>query len=88
MYRLGPVIHKSRGSNNLILRAENIAYPGEIVVDKSLKKVGSVLDLFGPVKNPYIAVRPFKVNPDEYVGQTLYKMTQENRRRGSFWKKR
>ncbi len=88
MYRLGPVLHKSRGSNNLILRAENTAFPGDIVVDKSLKKVGSVIDLFGPVKTPYISVKPFRINPDEYVGQILYKMAQENRRRERVWQKR
>jgi RNA-binding protein len=88
LYRLGSVLHKSRGSNNLILRAENTAFPGEVVVDKSLKKVGAVLDLFGPINTPYISVRPFKSNPDEYVGQILYKEAPENRRRGRVWQKR
>ena len=86
--RLGSVLHKSRGSNNLILRAENTAFPGEVAVDKSLRKVGSILDLFGPVDKPYISVRPFKDNSDEYVGQILYKLTQENQRRGRVWQKR
>ena len=70
------------------MRAENIAFPGDIVVDKSLKRVGSVLDLFGPVKKPYIAVKPIKASSEDYTGQILYKLVQDSRRREKTWQKR
>jgi rRNA processing protein Gar1 len=86
LFRLGAVLHKSTGSNNLILRAENSALPGDPVVDKSLKRIGIVMDMFGPINNPYISVRPS--TPDYHVGEILYKLAQEKKRGGRAWKKR
>jgi RNA-binding protein len=72
--RLGKVIHISkRGA--LILRTEKTPPMGRdaIVVDVKVNKVGTVLDVFGPVKQPYVAIRPFqKKNLEKFVGQMLY----------------
>ena len=72
--RLGKVIHISkRGA--LILRTEKTPPLGRdaIVVDVKVNKVGTVLDVFGPVKMPYVAIRPFqKKNLEKFVGQVLY----------------
>ena len=74
MRRLGKVLHVSkRGS--LIIRAEKTPPSGEraVVVDKAAEKVGSIVDVFGPVKTPFVAVRPLKgTSPEKYLGQILY----------------
>ena len=44
-----------------------------VVVDVKVNKVGTILDVFGPVKQPYIAIRPFqKKNLEKFIGQMLY----------------
>jgi len=44
-----------------------------IVVDVKVNKVGTVLDVFGPVNNPYVAIRPFqKKNLEKFLEQMLY----------------
>ncbi|TFF96800.1 H/ACA RNA-protein complex protein Gar1 [Candidatus Thorarchaeota archaeon] len=72
MRRLGKVTHIShRGS--LILRSEKTPPIGAQVVDKQVQPIGRVLDVFGPVRRPYLSVRPKKgIGAQNLVGQVLY----------------
>jgi rRNA processing protein Gar1 len=45
---------------------------GEKVVDKELKQVGTVSDVFGPVSSPYATVKATVENPRLLVNQMLY----------------
>ncbi|ACV12670.1 H/ACA RNA-protein complex component Gar1 [Halorhabdus utahensis DSM 12940] len=46
---------------------------GTSVIDDSLATVGRVVDVFGPVERPYLAVSPVdSVHPPALVGQPLY----------------
>jgi len=72
--RLGKVLHISnRGS--IILRTEKTPPVGDrsIVLDKKAQEVGIIIDVFGPVKEPYVAVRPKRdYDVSNLVGQMLY----------------
>ncbi|MBY8998104.1 MAG: H/ACA RNA-protein complex protein Gar1 [Candidatus Thorarchaeota archaeon] len=74
MRRLGKVLHISkRGS--IILRTDKTPSAGSrsIVLDKKAQEVGIIIDVFGPVKEPYVAVRPRRgLDPSKLVGQLLY----------------
>lgn len=74
MRRLGTAIHVShRGS--IILRTEKVPPVGHksIVFDKKAQEIGIIVDVFGPVKNPYVAIRPNKgFDAKKIVGQVLY----------------
>ncbi|MDH5771476.1 MAG: Gar1/Naf1 family protein [Candidatus Bathyarchaeota archaeon] len=41
-------------------------------MDRKNQKVGTVKDVFGPVKNPYVSVKPDVGSPEKYVGKTIY----------------
>jgi len=69
--RLGRVLHLSN-NNNLILRTKTQIKPQTIVLDDQLNHIGKINDVFGPVTNPYIAIKPSVKNPNKYVGQILY----------------
>jgi len=71
LQRIGRVMHVSN-SKNLILRAETLTGLGTRVADSELKEVGRVVDLFGPVDKPYVAVKLNVKDPSKYVGQILY----------------
>jgi RNA-binding protein len=44
-----------------------------VVVNKKAEKIGTIVDVFGPVKTPYVAVRPLdKKGAEKLVGQILY----------------
>lgn len=74
MRRLGKVLHISkRGS--IILRTDKTPPVGSksIVMDKKAQEVGEIIDVFGPVKEPYVAIRPKRdSNPSKLIGQILY----------------
>jgi len=71
LHELGRVLHLSR-NKNLITRTITPPQIGMTVVDRKHQKVGTVKDVFGPVKNPYVSVKPDVVKPEEYVGKTIY----------------
>ena len=73
MQRLGPVSRLAQ--NLLIVRCDGTDHPdiGATAVDESLSRVGRVVDVFGPVKRPYVAVTPADgVRAASLVGQRLY----------------
>lgn len=74
MRRLGKVLHISkRGS--IILRTDKTPPAGSrsVVLDKKAQEVGTIIDVFGPVKEPYVAVRPKRdFDTSKLVGQILY----------------
>ena len=74
MRRLGKVLHISnRGS--IIIRTEKTPPVGRqtIVMDKKAQEVGTIIDVFGPVKYPYVAIKPNRgYDPQKLVGQMLY----------------
>ncbi|WP_435153138.1 H/ACA ribonucleoprotein complex subunit GAR1 [Haladaptatus sp. DFWS20] len=58
MRRLGQVVRTAQGL--AIVQSPSEEYPdiGTMVVDESLQSVGRVVDVFGPVSQPYVAVSP------------------------------
>jgi rRNA processing protein Gar1 len=50
-------------------------------------KIGRVFDIFGPVKHPYIIVRPNRgINAAVHVGKRLY-VDETSGRDGNKWKR-
>jgi len=46
---------------------------GTTVVDESLEELGRVVDVFGPVDRPYLAVSPDEgVDPATLIGRRVY----------------
>jgi len=73
MERVGTVSRTAQGL--AIARCPDADYPpiGRTVVDESLDTVGRVVDVFGPVDQPYVAVTPNdRSKLAALVGQKLY----------------
>ena len=73
MKRIGTVSRVAQGL--AIVRAPDDEYAsvGTAVVDEELQTVGSVVDVFGPVERPYLAVSPDdSVHLPALVGKVLY----------------
>jgi rRNA processing protein Gar1 len=56
----------------MILKADNVPHIGNQAIDENLKPVGTVTDVFGPLANPYVAIRPSIDQPNSYVQHVLY----------------
>ena len=71
--RLGEVVRTAQGL--AVVRCPDDDPPdiGVEAVDESLSTVGRVVDVFGPVERPYLAVSPSgEAGPGRLVGTTLY----------------
>lgn len=73
MYRVGEVVRTAQGLAVLRSDDDDHAEIGTMVLDDSLDDVGRVVDVFGPVDRPYLAVTPDDdVHLPALIGSTLY----------------
>jgi rRNA processing protein Gar1 len=70
---LGNVLHLSN-NKNLILRTKTKVKIRTPVLSDKLNQIGIIIDIFGPVNNPYVSLKPTVSNPVQYVGRLLYTM--------------
>ncbi|PSQ01100.1 H/ACA RNA-protein complex protein Gar1 [Halobacteriales archaeon QS_4_69_31] len=73
MRRVGDVVRVAQGL--AVVRAPDADFPetGTAVVDENLDELGTVVDVFGPVDRPYVAVSPHDdVHLPGLVGRRLY----------------
>jgi RNA-binding protein len=73
MQRAGEV--QRIAQNVAVVRCDDADHPdiGTVVLDADLAEVGRVVDVFGPVERPFLAVTPDSgVHLPALVGQTLY----------------
>jgi RNA-binding protein len=72
MRRLGEVVRAAQGV--AVARSPDETTPdvGTTVVDESLETVGEVVDVFGPVGRPYVAVSTGDRRPATLVGEAVY----------------
>ncbi|MFB6124906.1 MAG: H/ACA ribonucleoprotein complex subunit GAR1 [Halanaeroarchaeum sp.] len=74
MQRAGTVVRLAQGL--LVVRTddEDAADIGTSVLDDALEEVGRVVDVFGPVEHPYLAVTPSDdLHLPALLGATLYR---------------
>jgi len=73
MKRIGTVSRVAQGLAVVRAPDEEYASVGTTVVDEELHTVGSVVDVFGPVERPYLAVSTNdNVHLPALVGKVLY----------------
>lgn len=73
MKRAGEVVRVAQGL--AIVRAADTDPPdiGKEVVDETLDEIGRIVDIFGPVDSPYIAISPGEqIDPARLLGEKLY----------------
>lgn len=65
-------------NDNLIIKCEKVPKLGEIVYDMKLKEVGVVRNVFGPVSQPFIEVKP-NTNVQYSLGEVFYVIERAGR---------
>jgi RNA-binding protein len=73
MRRVGEVVRTAQGL--AVVRCPDDEHPGlgTALLDEDLEEVGRVVDVFGPVERPYVAVSPNDgVVPAGLIGAKLY----------------
>ncbi|WP_435096507.1 H/ACA ribonucleoprotein complex subunit GAR1 [Halarchaeum sp. P4] len=72
MKRAGDVVRSAQGLAIVRCVDENHPDMGAEVVDERLSDVGRVVDVFGPVEKPYLAVSPDEASPASLLGSKVY----------------
>ncbi|MFD1512559.1 H/ACA ribonucleoprotein complex subunit GAR1 [Halomarina rubra] len=73
MKRVGEVVRTAQGLAVVRAPDEEYADIGSMVLDENLDDVGRVVDVFGPVSQPYLAVTPDAgVHLPTLLGNVLY----------------
>lgn len=71
MKRVGKLLHVTPSGG--IGRFEVEPKMGQPVFDKDGKRIGNIIDIFGPVERPYVKIKPASgVRLEELVGKYLY----------------
>jgi RNA-binding protein len=79
LQRLGRVINVTP-SQNLVIKIEKAPKIGAAVIDESLKTIGKIFDIIGPVTSPYAVVRPTVREIEKLAGKQLYLLSSERAR--------
>jgi RNA-binding protein len=66
------VVRTPPGEGGRLRPGEDVPDIGVELVDESLTPVGRVVDVFGPVERPYLAVEAGSVDPVTLLGRPLY----------------
>ena len=72
MQRIGTVDRTAQGLAIVALETEERPEIGLMVLDESLTTVGRIVDVFGPVEAPYVAITPTGADLTALVGTKLY----------------
>ncbi|MFB3889907.1 MAG: H/ACA ribonucleoprotein complex subunit GAR1 [Candidatus Bathyarchaeia archaeon] len=68
-------------SQNVIVKIDKTPpRMGAAVIDESLKPVGKVFDIIGPVSSPYAVVKPQVRDPEKLANRQLYVLPSKKQR--------
>ncbi len=69
---IGTAIHIAK-SGRLVIKAKGDIRGGELIFDERGKKVGKVLEVFGPTRSPYLSVIPADEDSKRVIGRLVYR---------------
>ncbi len=79
LQRLGRVLNVTP-SQNVIVKIDKAPKMGSAVIDESLRVVGKVFDIIGPVASPYAVIRPSIKDPEKLANRQLYILPSKRER--------
>jgi len=71
--KIGKIVHYSNLGNAIVIDPPKLPKINSDVVNEKMEHIGSVAEIFGPIKKPYVSVRIKKQLSDKIpVGTVLY----------------
>ncbi|MCG3221128.1 MAG: H/ACA RNA-protein complex protein Gar1 [Candidatus Heimdallarchaeota archaeon] len=55
--KLGNIVHYTDSGNAIVIDPPKLPKIGSHVVSEKMEHIGDVIDIFGPVKKPYVSIR-------------------------------
>ncbi len=85
MKKIGEALHIGP-NNKVIAKVSSPIRLGETVFDVRKKPIGIVLDIFGPVKAPYVEIEVKNQKPEKVINSPLYVLPKYKRLKGKRWR--
>lgn len=79
MKKKGKIIHYTK-SRLFVIKLDHIVSPGSYLLDASRKKIAVVIDLIGPISEPYCIAKPLVKKPESLVGKEVYSRLEKKRK--------
>jgi rRNA processing protein Gar1 len=73
MKKLGKVFVINK-NGNLLVKVTKTYRLNSIVVNQQLKRLGKIVDIIGPAKNPYLVINAREAEAKPTKGETVYLM--------------
>ncbi|MBT8173200.1 MAG: Gar1/Naf1 family protein, partial [Nitrosopumilus sp.] len=71
MQEVGEIMHLA-GSGRVIIQLSKELVEGQILCDEKSSKVAKVMELIGPVANPFASATPLTNNIKKYIGKKIF----------------
>lgn len=71
MEEIGEILHVLQG-NRAIAKVKVTPKIGSTVYDRRRKPIGQIIDIFGPVKLPYVEIDVKGRSPQKIINSTIY----------------
>lgn len=75
---MGRILHYTK-SRLYVAEAGFKVLPSTLLYDDAGKKVAVVVDLIGPISQPFVTAKPLVESPEKLVGKVLYLRKQRRR---------
>ena len=76
------------GSGRVIVQLSKKVDEGQILCDEKSSKVAKVMELIGPVANPFASATPLTNNIKKYMGKKVFALNVAPARKQKFRRKR
>ena len=77
----GRILHLTK-TGLYVIEASTKVLPNTDLYDASGRKIAVVVDLIGPINNPYIVAKPLVNKPEKFVGGVTYFRLKRRKGRG------
>lgn len=71
MQEIGEILHLA-GSGRVIIQLKDKLAEGQILCDEKGTKVAKVVEIIGPVKEPFASAIPLTNNIKRYIGRSIF----------------
>ncbi|NHJ48390.1 MAG: hypothetical protein FK733_11455 [Asgard group archaeon] len=82
MKKLGKVFVVNK-NGNLLVKVTKTYRLNSIVVNQQLKRLGKIVDIIGPAKNPYLVINARDAETKPSKGETVYLMDRPSKKPSS-----
>ena len=76
MHEIGEIMHVA-GSGRVIIRVSEHLPEGQVLCDRDGTRVAKVMELIGPVKEPFASASPLTNSIKKYIGKAVFASQQQ-----------